>query len=108
MRTLLTSFKFQFYLILVLFIISLNGLSAASVYPGQRVTFQNSLYSMPLGITENQGQWDENVLFRSNAGMATDLISTDSVYYPFTQRISSEEVYSVGFHHRIMHRGPCH
>ena len=108
MRTLLISSKFQFYSILALCITSLNGLSIASVSPSQQVTFQKSLSPMTLAFTENQGQWDENVLFHSDAGMANVLISTDGVYYPFTLRIPSEEVNSVGFHHRIIHRGPCH
>lgn len=76
--------------------------------PSQQVSFRKSLSSMPLAFTENQGQWDEKVLFHSDAGLANVWITTDGVYYQLTRRISIEEVISVGFHHRIIHREPCH
>jgi len=44
---------------------------------------------MPLAFTENQGQWDEQVLFRANAGGATMWFTKSGAYYQFTRRISS-------------------
>jgi len=46
-----------------------------------------SLASMPLAFTENQGQWDDQVLFRANAGGATMWFTKDGAYYQFTRRI---------------------
>ena len=42
----------------------------------QEMTVMKNLTSMPLAFTENQGQWDEKVLFRANTGGAT-MWSTD-------------------------------
>ena len=45
------------------------------------------LASMPLAFTENQGQWDEQVLFRANAGGATMWFTKSGAYYQFTRRL---------------------
>jgi len=45
------------------------------------------LASMPLAFTENQGQWDDQILFRANAGGATMWFTLDGAYYQFTRRI---------------------
>ncbi|MCK4857544.1 MAG: SBBP repeat-containing protein, partial [candidate division Zixibacteria bacterium] len=42
----------------------------------------------PLAFTENQGQWDNRVLFRANAGGATMWFTKDGVYYQFTRRVN--------------------
>jgi hypothetical protein len=47
--------------------------------------------SMPLAFTENQGQWDERVKFRANAGGATIWFTEDGVYYQFTRTILGTE-----------------
>ncbi|MFH1374188.1 MAG: FG-GAP-like repeat-containing protein, partial [bacterium] len=65
---------------LLLSILILTG--AASVH-GQDV----HALLMPLAFTENQGQWDEKVLFRANAGGATMWFTHDGAYYQFTRRI---------------------
>ena len=49
------------------------------------------LASMPLAFTENQGQWDDQVLFRANAGGATMWFTKDGAYYQFTRRISKTD-----------------
>ncbi|MCK4856781.1 MAG: hypothetical protein KAT58_02320 [candidate division Zixibacteria bacterium] len=41
----------------------------------------------PLAFTENQGQWDDRVLFRANAGGATMWFTKNGVYYQFTRRV---------------------
>jgi len=51
-----------------------------------------NLKSMPLAFTENQGQWDEEVLFRADASGATIWITVDDVVYRFTRRITGNEV----------------
>lgn len=57
----------------------------------QQVSVMRSLTSIPLAFTENQGQWDERVLFRANANGATMWFTTDGVYYQFTRRVSKDE-----------------
>ncbi|MEE8577585.1 MAG: SBBP repeat-containing protein, partial [candidate division Zixibacteria bacterium] len=73
---------------------------ASSVLPSQtqssvdqqlRVSTTESLTSMPLTFTENQGQWDEKVMFRANAGGATMWFTTDGAYYQFTRRVPGDE-----------------
>ncbi|UCG61776.1 MAG: SBBP repeat-containing protein, partial [Candidatus Zixiibacteriota bacterium] len=51
----------------------------------------NDLASVPLAFTENQGQWDEQVLFRSNAGGATMWFTTDGAFYQFTRHVRASE-----------------
>jgi len=53
------------------------------------------LTSMPLAFTENQGQWDEQVLFRANAGGATMWFTKDGAYYQFSRRIPTTDDASV-------------
>jgi len=53
----------------------------------QKHVVTRSLSSMPLAFTENQGQWDNQVLFRANAGGATMWFSREGVHYQFTRRI---------------------
>ncbi|MFH1373197.1 MAG: SBBP repeat-containing protein [bacterium] len=58
-------------------------------------TVMKGLASMPLAFTENQGQWDEKVLFRANAGGATMWFSRDGAYYQFTRHIPTSNYSSV-------------
>ncbi|RKX27401.1 MAG: hypothetical protein DRP45_01190, partial [Candidatus Zixiibacteriota bacterium] len=53
----------------------------------QRVQVTRNLTSMPLAFTENQGQWGEQALFRSNAGGATMWFTTEGAVYQFTRRV---------------------
>ena len=41
---------------------------------------------IPLAFTQNNGQWDEHVLFRANAGGATMWFTKEGVTYQFTRR----------------------
>ncbi len=50
-----------------------------------------SLTSMPFSFTQNNGQWDEQVKFRANAGGATMWFASDGAYYQFTRTIRSED-----------------
>ncbi len=52
-----------------------------------KATVITGLTSMPLAFTENQGQWDEQVLFRADASGATMWFTRDGAYYQLTRRI---------------------
>jgi len=65
------------------------GSAAAADSPTTKATVTTGLASMPLAFTENQGQWDEQILFRTNAGGTTMWFNKDGAYYQFTRRISS-------------------
>lgn len=56
----------------------------------QSVTVTRNLTSIPLAFTENQGQWDEQVHYRANAGSATMWFTTDGVVYQFTRRVARD------------------
>ncbi len=56
------------------------------------VQVTKNLTSMPLSFTENQGQWDEKVKFRANAGGATMWFGADGAYYQFTRTIESDSI----------------
>ncbi len=62
-------------------------LCASAVLANESVTVTRNIASMPLAFTENQGQWDERVLFRANAGGATMWFTSDGAYYQFTRRV---------------------
>ncbi|MGB3478964.1 MAG: hypothetical protein WBB67_07370, partial [bacterium] len=70
-------------LTVVLFALLLLATAAAE----QSVSITRNIASMPLAFTENQGQWDEQVLYRANAGGANMWFTTDGAYYQFTRRI---------------------
>jgi hypothetical protein len=53
----------------------------------QKQMVMQNLSNMPLSFTENQGQWDERVLFQANAGGATMWFTKEGVYYQFSRRI---------------------
>ena len=55
------------------------------------VQITRNIVSMPLAFTANQGQWDERVKFRANAGGAAMWFSSDGAYYQFTRTIKSED-----------------
>ncbi len=65
------------------------GMDAAS--NGSNLQVTKNLTSMPLAFTENQGQWDEQVLYRANAGGATMWFTKDGAVYQFTRTIESED-----------------
>ena len=55
------------------------------------ITVMRNLSSMSLAFTENQGQWDEQVLYRANAGGATMWFTKDCAVYQFTRTVKSED-----------------
>ncbi len=65
------------------------GLGSATTAdsPMTKATVITGLASMPLTFTENQGQWDGQVLFRANAGGATMWFTKSGAYYQFTRHI---------------------
>ena len=67
-------------------------LCASVVLANESVTVTRNLTSMPLAFTENQGQWDELVLFRANAGGATMWFTKDGAVYQFTRRVPTNPV----------------
>jgi len=57
----------------------------------QQLIIEKNLTSMPLAFTENRGQWDEQALFRANAGGATMWFTSTGAVYQFTRSIPGEE-----------------
>ncbi|MCK4626235.1 MAG: SBBP repeat-containing protein [Phycisphaerae bacterium] len=76
-------FKVYYSVSVVLSVFLLLATAAAE----QTVSITRNIASMPLAFTENQGQWDERVLYRANAGGATMWFTADGAYYQFTRRI---------------------
>jgi len=64
------------------------GSASAADNPTTKATVITGLTSMPLAFTENQGQWNDQVLFRANTGGATMWFTKSGAYYQFTRRIS--------------------
>ncbi|MEE8578294.1 MAG: hypothetical protein V3T31_13660 [candidate division Zixibacteria bacterium] len=64
---------------IVLFTLSVILLTASgSATSSSFVEVTRNLTSMPLAFTANQGQWDEEVKFRANAGGATMWFAAES------------------------------
>ncbi len=82
----ISSARLGFTGLLVLLVTLSAGVVAKSDHAAE-VTVMRNVSSMPLAFTENQGQWDEKVLFRANAGGATMWFTRDGAYYQFTRRI---------------------
>jgi len=61
----------------------------------QNVKVMRNYTSMPMAFTENQGQWDESVFFRADAGRATMWFTCEGAYYQFTRRIENKHVEDV-------------
>ncbi len=73
---------------IAIFILSIVLLAATgSATTPQSVEVTRNLTSMPLAFTENQGQWDDQVSFRANAGGATMWFTSDGAVYQFTRHI---------------------
>ncbi len=47
----------------------------------------SSIKQMPIAFTKNMGQWDEQVLYRANAGGATMWFTNAGITYQFVRRI---------------------
>jgi hypothetical protein len=55
-----------------------------------------SLGKSPIAFTQNNGQWDEQVLFRADAGGATVWFCKDRVVYQFTRRVDTDADAAMG------------
>ena len=82
-------FPRQLIAILSIIALSLTFQTASSKESNVQIT--RNIASMPLAFTANQGQWDDEVQFRANAGGATMWFSSDGAYYQFTRTIESED-----------------
>jgi hypothetical protein len=67
------------------------ALLCASLLAASTPPTAQSLSQMPLTFTENMGQWDDRVLFRTNAGGATMWFTGEGVTYQFTRTISRSD-----------------
>jgi len=76
----------------VILIVLITLISAVSVWPETaEVNITRTLSSIPLAFTENQGQWNDQVLFRANAGGgATMWFTSTGACYQLTRRISAD------------------
>ena len=65
---------------------SVEHTSATDAVAGvvQQKLFVENMGASPLTFTENKGQWDDRVQFKTNAGGASMWFTTDGVYYQFT------------------------
>jgi PKD repeat protein len=63
-------------------------MSQVSFSESSQPTIQK-MNGMPLSFTKNMGQWDDRVLFRTNAGGATMWFTKEGVTYQFTRRIDT-------------------
>jgi len=62
-----------------------------SFNPQQQLVMENISLN-PLAFTENQGQWDEQVKFKANAGGATMWFTSEGVVYQFIKQIKSPDL----------------
>lgn len=62
-----------------------DSLGTASASTNTTLAAQE-MAAMPLAFTENRGQWNDSVLFRTSAGGATVWFRRDGIYYKFDQR----------------------
>ncbi len=84
--------QISFFLIVIFLFTPQESYSKESVKSANLSNIQvtKNLVSMPLAFTTNQGQWDEKVKFRANAGGATMWFAPDGAYYQFTRTIKSD------------------
>ena len=57
----------------------------------QKTATLETLHSMPLAFTQNNGQWPDSVLFRASGGGTTMWLVRDGIYYQFTRRIGRSQ-----------------
>ncbi len=79
--------KGRYFFLLIVIILIVAVLSNANDHT---ISVTKNLASMPIAFTENQGQWDDEVLYRANAGGATMWFTLNGVFYQFTRRIIDE------------------
>ena len=54
------------------------------------IQVMKNITSVPMTFTENKGQWDEQVLFRADAGGATMWFTEDGTVYQFIRTVSND------------------
>ena len=81
MKKTILSFSFLF---VILSLSNTTNLRASELAAG-------ALNKMPLAFTKNMGQWDEQVLYRANAGGATMWFTKKGVTYQFIRRIEKSD-----------------
>jgi len=64
-------------------------LAAGSVFASDKALTADRMNTMPLVFTHNNGQWNEQALFRANARGFTAWFGKDKTYCQFTRRIPS-------------------
>ncbi len=64
-------------------------LNAAHTTTGQTMIAQK-VSQLPLAFTQNQGQWDDHVLFRVSSGGATMWFTKEGVTYQFTRHVEKD------------------
>jgi len=68
-----------------------SAIASASPESTQNLQIMKNVTSMPLAFTENMGQWDEQVLFRADAGGATMWFTKEGAVYQFIRRIPKDD-----------------
>ena len=84
---------FPFTVLMTIVLSTCGWALAQPIEDGARAKAQitRNIASMPLTFTKNNGQWNEKVLFRANAGGATMWFASDGAYYQFTRSIPGDE-----------------
>ncbi|MCX6827179.1 MAG: SBBP repeat-containing protein, partial [candidate division Zixibacteria bacterium] len=74
-----------------------------------QASVMQSILSMPLAFTQNDGQWPDSILYRANAGGVTMWFTATGAYYEFIRQINSSEGENpdpIGQTPRGLHNGP--
>jgi len=86
---------FVYHLFLIaglIFLIPISSFSSTNIISSASSELTVSqLGKMPMAFTENQGQWDEKIKFRADAGGATMWFTGVGAYYQFTRSVSKDE-----------------
>ena len=107
MRSITNRFKYLWLSVIFLFIYDSGGLVLAddALHKShQQIQTLKGLAAQNLAFTKNEGQWDERIFFRANAGGATMWFARDGAYYQFNRRIpknrhAGNEIALDKFHH---------
>ncbi|UCD94528.1 MAG: SBBP repeat-containing protein, partial [Candidatus Zixiibacteriota bacterium] len=65
----------------------LSGAQEVSQAEPHNISALEGIASMRLAFTENTGQWNQDVLFRANAGNATMWLTAGGIHYQFVRRV---------------------
>ncbi|MDZ4722643.1 MAG: hypothetical protein SGI97_01865, partial [candidate division Zixibacteria bacterium] len=59
-------------------------------------TVMQSMSTMPLAFTQNNGQWPDSILYRASANGATMWFTKSGVYYQFVRQLPDEAASFIG------------